>query len=119
MADFIDRILHPKSLGDHLLHDAGHALTAAGVWLAVLALGGPGLVGIVLGTVVVPLVQEVIDYFKFGETISRDSIHDVATYQPLWIFYLLHIGQSIVALIVGLLIAVSVAVFYWDKIQNE
>jgi hypothetical protein len=119
MRNLIDRILRPRTLTDHLLHDAGHALTAAGVWLAVLLLGGPGLVGVALGTIGVALVQESIDYFKFDKTISRDSVHDVATYQPLWIFYLLHIGQPVLALVTAGLIASSVVVFYWDKIKKR
>ena len=106
-----------------LMHDGGHALTAIAVAFAgSLVAGYLGasqsfalFIGCALGGVLLPLGQEIHDYLKYSSPgkLNRDSIHDIATYQPVWGFYFAYTGQWAALAVVLALVVIVEAVYYW------
>ena len=104
-----------------LVHDGGHFLTGLAVAFAgtliALSLGASVNLGLLLGcglgAGLLPIVQEVVDYFKFGRKVTRDGIHDIATYQPVFAFYFAYTGEWLAVGTILALVVIVEAVFYW------
>lgn len=112
-------IWQPENLAEHLLHDFGHTLTAAFVAMLLWLLGVAELWALAIGCLGVPLVQETWDFFKYAEArrISKDTIHDVATYQLPWVPWLWMYGHWIVGVVVLVLVVCSVSIYYYEKLR--
>ncbi len=101
-----------------LAHDGGHALIAASVAAALMLFDVPKLLAVAIGCLGMAFLQELKDFLK-DKRLSRDSIHDVATYQPLWILYMLQAGEYLQATVVAILIAIVVGLFYYNEFQER
>lgn len=113
--NIVREILKPTTLRGMLLHDLGHPLTGAAIGTLVYWLTGATLFdATVVATVAVPVVQELVDFFRFGKgkVISVDSMHDIATYQLAWL-PLLYVSQNGIAAWLMLLMLFTTEVSYY------
>ncbi len=110
-----------------LLHDGGHALLAAGIayfalWFELMVLHlSPASALLLSGTVgwLLPaLVQEAIDTRLFTN-ITKDSVHDFATYAPIFGLSLILTGRFLAGLAILALVAVVEVLFYWNLIRSK
>jgi len=93
-------------------HDIGHSVTAAVVIAGTgLTTDWPLLTRTVLGTVVLPIAQEIFDSLYWKVPLwTNDSRYDVLTYQLPWAYYLAKKGHWAAA--IGTVFAYG-AVIYW------
>jgi len=87
------------------VHDLGHSAAAASVILLLEAVGVEELHAYLLGTVALPIVQELADGVRFGlirggKWPNWDSAHDLLTYQAPWSILLFKRGEYFWAAVV-------------------
>jgi hypothetical protein len=115
---------HDRIRYDNIVHDLGHFLTAclfalAASWQFHLT----PLWSTVVGTVALPLVQEIHDYIRYRVATDKwgwpslDSIHDPGTYQLLWALYFFQTGTWQVLLGFGV-IAAYICYMAWYHISR-
>ena len=124
----------PTTLRCHLLHDAGHAFTAAVCILAAKLMGmgwhTAAWVGTAAPVIVVEGIKDLLNIewrlawpplvFHGVQRLqpSKDSIHDVVTYlPPIGVYFMFTGGVGVLAGIVLLLsVACMVGVYYYERL---
>jgi hypothetical protein len=112
-------IWKPKNLKEMILHDAGHAVTGLGVVVLLTWMQVPLFWACLAGAVGAAIVQEAVDFVTWAgaKEISTDSIHDIGTYQPAWMPYLVVTENWLGLFLVLLLVAIVEMSYYRIKIK--
>lgn len=97
-------------------YHVGHTMTAAVVAFLALAFGASLLWATILGTLAWPLLHECCEGFFYDNRpadLFADHVSDFIHHQPLWVVYLLRVGEPVLALLTTVLIGA----LYWRTLD--